>query len=126
MICFDTEGKGPLSRFMKKSALKGLPQVVNVFKGEMSIVGVRPLKISEIQNLSKYELRKLAVKPGMTGLWWVNLHNARIRKETIANTRNGFIEKWSFIKDLIIVLESIFLILCGRGGKYCGSIDKDQ
>lgn len=67
----------PLGRFLRNVSLDELPQLLNVIKGEMSLVGPRPLAINEMKYCNRWEDVRLKVKPGLTGLWQVNSRNAK-------------------------------------------------
>jgi lipopolysaccharide/colanic/teichoic acid biosynthesis glycosyltransferase len=65
----------PLGRFLRKSSLDELPQLINVLKGEMSLVGPRPIVAAEIHRYGRYFTRYCSARPGVTGLWQISGRN---------------------------------------------------
>ena len=95
-------------------SLDELPQLINVCRGEMSLVGPRPGLPHEILKYSDWEKKRLRVRPGMTGLWQVsgrsNLSFAEMVKLDLY-----YIENWSVGLDLKILFRTIPSVLLGRG-----------
>lgn len=123
-----SERKGPLfkmkndpritkfGKFLRKTSLDELPQLVNVLKGEMSLVGPRPHEPEEVALYERYQKRLLFIKPGMTGL--AQLYGrANLPFEEEAKLDIYYIENWSIGKDFEIILKTIPLILSGKGAE---------
>ena len=104
----------PLGRFLRRSKLDELPQLWNVLKGDMSLVGPRPHPLDDYEHYSLEHLRRLDVKPGITGLWQIT---ARQDPSFETNMRLDleYIEKWNLLLDLRIFLKTIRELLHGTG-----------
>lgn len=101
-------------RFLRKYSLDELPQLWNVLKGEMSLVGPRPHPIEDCAQYTSKHCRRLGVTPGMTGLWQVS---GRMDPsfETSMALDIAYIEKWSLRLDLLILFQTIPAVLAGEG-----------
>lgn len=106
-----------IGRFLRKSSLDELPQLINVLRGEMSLVGPRPPMPVEVEKYSSEERRRLGVKPGMTGLWQVSGRSLASGKtfEEWVELDAYYIEHWSLWLDLKIIFKTAFVILSGIG-----------
>ncbi|QNI85788.1 putative undecaprenyl-phosphate galactosephosphotransferase [Synechococcus sp. PROS-7-1] len=100
----------PIGRFLRRSSLDELPQFLNVLRGEMSVVGPRPIVDKEIERYSDYMDEVLAVRPGLTGLWQVsgrnNLSYAKRVRLDLAYARGR-----SFFLDSAIILRTFGVLL---------------
>lgn len=102
-----------VGRILRKTSLDELPQLFNVLRGEMSLVGPRPTSL----NLATYEPwheRRLAVKPGMTGLWQVRGRNAMTFDERV-KLDIEYIDNLSFSNDVKLLVETVVVVLKGKG-----------
>lgn len=102
-------------RFLRKTSLDELPQLLNILKGEMSFVGPRPLipQEEEIRELrARYNV--FSVKPGMTGLAQINGRD-NITDEEKALFDKEYIEKQSFLFDMKILFKTVIVVLTGKG-----------
>lgn len=102
-------------RFLRKTSLDELPQLLNILKGEMSFVGPRPLipQEEEIRELrARYNV--FSVKPGMTGLAQINGRD-NITDEEKALFDKEYIEKQSFMFDMKIMFKTVIVVLTGKG-----------
>ena len=102
----------PVGRWLRRWSLDELPQLVNVLKGEMSLVGPRPPIPYEVEHYSAWHRKRLDVKPGLTGLWQVSGRN-RLPFERMVELDLYYIENWSFWLDLLILLKTIPAIFRG-------------
>ncbi len=106
----------PLGRFLRRWSLDELPQLWNVFKGEMSLIGPRPTLAYQVDAYTAQQRRRLLVKPGMSGLAQVSGRNALTWPERIELDLQ-YIENFSFWLDAKIFFRSFGLVL-GRKGVY--------
>jgi len=91
-----------------------LPQLLNVFLGEMSLVGPRPHPVDDFERYSIEHLRRLDVKPGVTGLWQVTARRDPSFEATMAQDLR-YIETWSLRLDLQVLVRTLAVILEGDG-----------
>jgi lipopolysaccharide/colanic/teichoic acid biosynthesis glycosyltransferase len=104
----------PLGRFLRRWSIDELPNMVNVLRGEMSIVGPRPALPSEVEHYDAFAMGRLRVKPGITCLWQVN-GRSRISFEDWMRLDNIYVETWSPLSDLAIVARTLPAVLSGDG-----------
>jgi lipopolysaccharide/colanic/teichoic acid biosynthesis glycosyltransferase len=96
----------PLGRWLRRYSLDELPQVFNVFRGEMSIVGPRPAPPREVDEYDYWHRRRLSVKPGITGLWQVSArHDEDFDNRAALDL--SYIERWSVWLDVAIIFRTI-------------------
>jgi exopolysaccharide biosynthesis polyprenyl glycosylphosphotransferase len=103
-----------LGRFLRRHSLDELPQFLNVLRGDMSIVGPRPLPARDVQNSKLAYLRVLAVPPGITGLWQVQGRRDP-SSESYISLNVIYIENWSIWLDVQIILRTVGAVLAGTG-----------
>lgn len=104
----------PVGHFLRESSIDELPQLVNVLKGDMSLVGPRPVIVEELGKYGDAKEAYLSVRPGLTGLWQVSGRND-LDYKTRVNLDTEYIESWSFKVDVIILLKTIRVVLERRG-----------
>jgi lipopolysaccharide/colanic/teichoic acid biosynthesis glycosyltransferase len=108
----------PLGRWLRRTSLDELPQLLNVIRGEMSLVGPRPLQLRDSQLLEQLEpeayARRLAVRPGLTGAWQVG---GRSETDSLGMLKLDldYIDNWSLRRDLNILCRTVGAVLHGRG-----------
>lgn len=102
----DDERVTRLGRWLRRFSLDELPQLYNVLKGEMSVVGPRPPIGYEVEHYTAWQRKRLEVKPGLTGLWQVSGRN-RLPFEKMIELDIYYIEHWSLWLDLMIVLKTL-------------------
>ena len=99
-----------IGKFLRKTSLDELPQLLNVLKFEMSIIGPRPIIEEEIQRYGSSINRVLSIKPGMTGLWQVSgRNNLTYRRRIMLDCH--YIEHFNLIMDLRIIIRTVGVIL---------------
>lgn len=107
-------------RFLRDTGLDELPQLINILKGEMSLVGPRPEMPFIVEGYNEYQRRRLEVKPGLTGLWQISLDRHQPIHENVGYDI-AYIEDQTFLEDLEILWKT-FLFLqrqLGRLGMKC-------
>ncbi len=101
-------------RFIRKTSLDELPQLINVLKGDMSLVGPRPALPYEVEQYKPWHYRRLEIVPGITGLWQVEARSTVPFNEMV-NLDIQYAEHQSLWLDLRILLQTIPTVLSGRG-----------
>jgi exopolysaccharide biosynthesis polyprenyl glycosylphosphotransferase len=99
---------------LRKSSLDELPQLINVLRGDMSLVGPRPALPQEAAQYADHVRRRLVVKPGLTGMWQVNGRSELSWEETVRLDLR-YVENWSFALDLQILWKTFSVIFRGAG-----------
>lgn len=103
-----------VGRVLRRWSIDELPQLVNVLKGDMSMVGPRPLVMFDRDELEDWHLQRLEVLPGITGLWQVS-GRSNLTFDECVQLDTFYIENWSVIYDLFILLKTIPAVVKGRG-----------
>ncbi|MHC4617646.1 MAG: sugar transferase [Planctomycetota bacterium] len=103
-------------KFLREYSLDELPQLFNIIRGDMSLVGPRPLYMSQISELSDYHKRRLLVKPGLTGLSQV-YGRSELTEQANLDLEIQYVEKQTFWLDLKIVFLT-FTVVLGKRGVY--------
>ncbi len=103
-----------VGRWLRRSALDELPQLLNVFRGEMSLVGPRPLVVEEDQRVEGWHRRRLELTPGMTGPWQI-LGPARVPLKEMVAIDYLYVANWSLWTDVKILLRTVPHVLGRRG-----------
>jgi lipopolysaccharide/colanic/teichoic acid biosynthesis glycosyltransferase len=96
----------PLGSFLRRSSIDELPNLLNVLRGEMSLVGPRPALKSEVEHYDAFARRRLSVMPGITGLWQIG-GRCSVSFEQWMALDNAYVDTWSPLSDLIILLRTI-------------------
>jgi len=105
-----------LGAFLRKTSLDELPQLFNVFLGQMSLVGPRPLPIKEQQQIRGWHRRRLSMKPGITGVWQIS-GRSNIDFERWMELDRKYIDDWSMRLDLAILAKTVPAVLFRRGAR---------
>jgi exopolysaccharide biosynthesis polyprenyl glycosylphosphotransferase len=103
-----------VGRWLRKYSLDEIPQLINVIKGEMSLVGPRPPLPREVSSYSVHDWRRMEATPGMTGLWQVSGRSALTFEEMI-RLDLFYIENWSLSLDITLLFRTIPAVLFARG-----------
>ena len=103
-----------VGKILRKTSLDELPQILNVLKGEMSIVGPRPYLPSELPDLKEYVDIILSVKPGITGIWQVS-GRSDVDFETRAQMDVWYMKNWCIWNDIVIIIKTFKVVLLRKG-----------
>jgi lipopolysaccharide/colanic/teichoic acid biosynthesis glycosyltransferase len=107
----------PLGRFLRKSSLDELPQLINVIRGDMSLVGPRPILNCELDCFERrLQQRRFSVRPGITGLWQVSGRSDTDNHRRLMYDLE-YIKSWSLILDLRLLLSTIPAVVKCEGAK---------
>jgi len=104
----------PIGRFLRRYSLDELPQLINVFTGDMSLVGPRPPLPTEVERYPDDMRRRLVVKPGMTGLWQVS-GRSDLPWDEVMRLDLRYVENWSLSFDLVILLRTVTAVMRSSG-----------
>ncbi len=103
-----------IGRVLRRFSLDELPQIINVLKGDMSLVGPRPLPIEEAAKCDRWEKRRFSIKPGITCLWQINGRNMLDFPEWMKLDLD-YVNNWSLVLDFKILLKTFGAVINGRG-----------
>jgi exopolysaccharide biosynthesis polyprenyl glycosylphosphotransferase len=101
-------------RFLRETSLDELPQLFNVLRGSMSVVGPRPLQLGEAECIEHFIERRALVKPGMTGLWQIS-GRSDVSAEERVRLDHSYVDNWSCAQDIVIVLRTVRSVLKRQG-----------
>ncbi len=104
----------PVGRFLRRFSLDELPQLANVVRGEMSLVGPRPLPLRDFTKLEEWHKKRYLVLPGITGLWQVS-GRAELDFDELVRLDFLYLERWSVALDLVILLKTVPAVVMRRG-----------
>jgi exopolysaccharide biosynthesis polyprenyl glycosylphosphotransferase len=100
--------------FLRKSSIDELPQIWNVLRGEMSIVGPRPPLPAEVARYERWQMRRLSMRPGLTCIWQVSGRN-KVDFDNWMRLDLEYIDSWSLFLDIKLILLTFPVVLTGRG-----------
>ena len=103
-----------IGRFIRKYSIDELPQLLNVLRGEMSVVGPRPPLPKEVEKYAAWQRRRLSVRPGLTCIWQVSGRN-QISFEEWMYLDMQYIDNWTLLTDLSLILKTVPVVVTGRG-----------
>ncbi len=107
-------GKG-IGNFIRNTSLDEFPQFFNVLKGDMSLVGTRPPTLDEWGKYKLHHRKRMAIKPGLTGMWQVSGRSDITDFEEVVRLDTEYINNWSISKDIKILLKTVKVVLLGKG-----------
>ena len=111
----DGTKKTGIGNFIRESSIDEFPQFFNVLKGDMSIVGTRPPLPGEVSQYELHHRARLAIKPGITGMWQVSGRSSITDFEEIVNLDTKYIREWSLWLDIKILLRTVYAVLGKKG-----------
>lgn len=107
----------PFGKFLRTSSLDEFPQFLNVLKGDMSLVGTRPPTVDEYEQYDFHHIRRISIKPGLTGLWQVSGRSDITDFEEVVRLDTEYIMDWRLSSDLKILLKTVVVVLTKRGSR---------
>ena len=105
----------PIGVFLRRSSLDEMPQLINVLRGEMSLVGPRPALPSEVSRYKQHHFVRFEVLPGITGPWQVSGRNAILNFEDVVRLEASYIRGWTVWRDFAILLRTLPAVLSMKG-----------
>jgi lipopolysaccharide/colanic/teichoic acid biosynthesis glycosyltransferase len=106
----------PVGKLLRRFSLDELPQLVNVLRGQMSLVGPRPLPLRDFERLEEWHKKRYLVMPGITGLWQVS-GRSDLDFDDLVRLDFLYLERWSVFLDLSILVKTVPAVF-GRRGSY--------
>ena len=106
-----------VGRFIRKTSLDELPQLWNVLKGDMSLVGTRPPTVDEYEKYTPEQKKRLSFKPGITGLWQVSGRSEITNFDDVVKLDVSYIDDWTIWSDIKILLKTVKVVLMKDGAK---------
>jgi lipopolysaccharide/colanic/teichoic acid biosynthesis glycosyltransferase len=101
--------------FLRKTSIDEVPQLINVLRGEMSLVGPRPPLAYEVAQYEPWQLERLSTRPGITGLWQVSGRN-RLSHRQMCELDIRYVRDWNLALDVKIAIRTPWVMLVDRGG----------
>ncbi len=116
-------GSGPdgtrhgIGWFIRKTSIDEFPQFWNILIGEMSLVGTRPPTVDEWEHYELHHRARMSFRPGLTGMWQVSGRSDITDFETVVNLDMEYIDNWTILEDIRIILKTVAMIFTGSGAK---------
>lgn len=107
----------PIGKFIRKTSLDEFPQFFNVLMGDMSLVGTRPPTIDEWNKYEVHHRARLAIKPGITGLWQVSGRSQITDFDQVVELDTRYIRNWGIREDIKILLKTVIVVFKRRGAE---------
>ena len=107
----DGTKKTGIGDFIRRTSLDEFPQFFNVLKGDMSIVGTRPPLIGEVSEYELHHRARLAIKPGITGMWQVSGRSDITDFEEVVRLDTQYINEWNVGMDIKILIKTVLVVL---------------
>ena len=107
-------GKG-IGNFIRNTSIDEFPQFFNVLKGDMSLVGTRPPTLDEWEKYKMHHRKRMAIKPGLTGMWQVSGRSDITDFEEVVRLDTEYINNWSLSNDFLILLKTVKVVILGKG-----------
>jgi len=100
---------------IRRTSLDELPQLFNVLKGDMSLVGTRPPTMDEVEKYDPEHWRRISIQPGITGMWQVSGRSEVLDFNDVIRLDKKYIDEWSLLLDLKLILQTVKVVLTMRG-----------
>lgn len=104
-----------IGKILRKTSLDELPQLINVLKGELSLVGPRPITVEELKRYGRWGSYLLSIRPGITGLWQVSGRNDISYDERVRIDAH-YVQNWSLWQDISIIIKTVLALASKRSG----------
>ncbi len=104
-----------IGRFLRKTGLDEIPQLINVIRGEMSLIGPRPMLPNEVTAQEEWHLKRMSVKPGISCSWQVQPFRNSVTFEQWMRLDRDYVENWSILTDIKLIFRTIKSIFAARG-----------
>ncbi len=101
--------------FLRKTSIDELPQLINVLRGEMSLVGTRPPTLDEVERYERHHRSRISIKPGITGMWQVSGRSDITDFEQVVSLDRQYIEQWTLKLDFQLLFRTVLVVLGQRG-----------
>ena len=105
----------PIGHFLRKSSIDELPHFWNVLKGDMSLVGTRPPTVDEYEQYEVRHRKRLAMRPGLTGMWQVSGRSDIVDFEEVVALDAKYITEWTLMMDFKIIWRTVLIVLGQKG-----------
>ena len=104
-----------VGKFVRSTSIDELPQLINILKGDMSLVGTRPPTMDEWEKYELHHRKRLAIKPGLTGMWQVSGRSDITDFEEVVRRDTEYISNWNFGLDIKILFKTVMTVLKREG-----------
>jgi exopolysaccharide biosynthesis polyprenyl glycosylphosphotransferase len=104
-----------IGRFLRKTGLDEIPQLINVIRGEMSLIGPRPMLPNEVTAQEEWHLKRMSVKPGISCSWQVQPFRNNVTFEQWMRLDRDYVENWSILTDIKLIFRTIKSMFAARG-----------
>lgn len=106
-----------VGNFIRKTSIDEFPQFFNVLKGDMSLVGTRPPTVDEWEKYNKHHRRRMAIKPGLTGMWQISGRSSITDFDEVVALDAKYIAEWNIGLDIKILFKTVGVIFTGKGSQ---------
>ncbi len=104
-----------VGKFIRKTSIDELPQLINVLRGDMSLVGTRPPTTDEVSQYKRSQWRRISIKPGITGLWQISGRNEITNFDEVVELDLRYIDNWTIWSDIKILFSTVGVLLTKKG-----------
>jgi lipopolysaccharide/colanic/teichoic acid biosynthesis glycosyltransferase len=104
-----------VGRILRKTGLDEIPQLYNIMKGEMSLIGPRPMLPNEVSEQKEWQLKRLSIKPGITCTWQIQPNRNSVPFERWMLLDRDYVENWTLKKDIKLFVRTVFSIFAAKG-----------